>query len=452
MQIGREEIQSFHATGFDFDSRSGVVNLRYSLSSIHFEELIDLGGPLRLDPSQEHAFERVLRLLHAAAGTSYYKAAAPPVVSIESGPLTPAEHALISALYDKGLREFAFRNGLQIPLDIELRATIEDSKPGTSASGPGPALAVPIGGGKDSIVLVEALKDQTPVLVAVNASPAALRISRQSGLELVRIERRLDESLVDLNRNGALNGHVPVTAIVSLAVVAAGYAHGYSTTVMALEGSADEATRMVNGCDVNHQWSKTSEFESALRAVLLGISPQIRYGSALRRLSELEIAAAFARMSGYHHSFRSCNRAFSLSDPFDGWCCNCPKCRFVYLMLATVMESEELTRIFGKDLFSDPDQSQGFCDLLETDRKPFECVGTLEESVTAFREVIASGQSNGSPVLDAVAPLLEERAKAEDSTGAGATDPRRRTPEEVLDTVKKDSREVGGRAELVPRT
>jgi UDP-N-acetyl-alpha-D-muramoyl-L-alanyl-L-glutamate epimerase len=444
MDIRREEIESFHATDFDFDPSSGTVYLRYRFSpELRFEERFELGGPLRLDAGEQEGFERILRLLHAAAGTSYYKAFAPRIVSLESGPLTASEHRLVSDLYDKGLREFAFTNRLDVPLDVDVQvhAAPGSPEPNTSvrAAGPGGGIAVPIGGGKDSIVVLEALRGldglADPIPVAVNPAPAAMRIAEVSGLELVPIKRMLDPKLFELNRAGALNGHVPVTAIVSLAVIAAGYAHGYATTVMSLESSADEPTRRIGSTEINHQWSKSSEFEYALKEILTEISTGIRYGSALRDLSELDVASCFAGMTKYHQIFRSCNRAFALDGGVDGWCNDCPKCRFVFLMLATSLDPGELVHIFGADLFRTPGQIQGFRDLLDTERKPFECVGTLAESISAFNEVIRSGRFVGAVVLDDVAPLLESRREL---PGEGTSEPheRRRSPDEVLDAVR----------------
>ena len=122
MRFRREEIESFHATDYDIDARTGTVLLRYAFSAgssptgppnpLAFEERIHLGGPLHLDAGQQGSFEHLVRLLHAVAGTSYYKAAAPPIVSIDSGPLTSSELLFVHHVYDKGLREFAYKNGL----------------------------------------------------------------------------------------------------------------------------------------------------------------------------------------------------------------------------------------------------------------------------------------------------------------------------------------------------
>ena len=144
-------------------------------------------------------------------------------------------------LYDKGLREFAFRNELEIPRSV--RIDVPQAPTSSPATSPPPGLAVAVGGGKDSIVVVEALRSRRPLLVNVHGHPAARRTADAAGLDLVVLGRAVDPALIDLNRSGALNGHVPVTAIVSLLLVAAGFVHRYDTTVLSLERSVDEPTR-----------------------------------------------------------------------------------------------------------------------------------------------------------------------------------------------------------------
>lgn len=441
MPFRPDEVTRFRLTGFAIDAEAGTVRLGYAFDDDRhvFRERIDFGalGPLVADggAAAGAGFARVVRLLHLAAGVSYYKAAAPDVIAVETGPLTDLERRFVHDLYDKGLREFAWRNGLPLArrLVIEDLAYARPAAAPTEVPAPLPGIGIPVGGGKDSAVVVEALRGDRPTLLSVNGHPAARRVAAAAGLPLAVVRRTLDPRLLELNGQGARNGHVPITAIVSLVAIAAGYRLGYDTTVMALEGSADEPTRTGpaapastgtggptdavdhgdsgaggtpdDAVPVNHQWSKSSEFERSLTEVLAAsVGPGVRYRSVMRTTGELDIAAAFATLRRYHHAFVSCNRAFTQSGGTDGWCGHCPKCRFVFLSLATVMAPADLTGIFGADLLADPGQVEGFRDLFEEGRKPFECVGTRAESLLAVAVLGQRPEWAAHPVVAALAP------------------------------------------------
>jgi len=428
----------FRITSFEADPAGPGAVLRYALDDEHvFEERIAFGGRgVELSPGARAGFEAVVRLLHLAAGVSYYKTAAPRRIVVETGALSPAESRFLHGIYDSGMREFAYRNGLAVPLDLDVSTAGAGDRPhGTPAiEAPPPGTAVPVGGGKDSIVVLEALKhlDPPPVLVSINSSPAVERIASISGLGLFAIERRIDPLLLELNRQGAMNGHVPVTAIVCLLAVAGGYVRGYDTTVMATEASADAPTRVdspsrvgggpprsdsmagpAGGVEINHQWSKSAEFETLLGEALRdSVHSSVRCVSVLRRFTELEITGAFATLTPYLSSFRSCNRAFRISDPFDGWCADCPKCRFVFLALAPFLGRRELVQIFGTDMLDDVTQVEGFSDMLDPRRKPFECVGTVEEVFEAFGRLLADPSWSGAVVVEHVRKRIGERGPA----------------------------------------
>jgi hypothetical protein len=214
-----------------------------------------------------------------------------------------------------------------------------------------------------------------------------IELANQTGLELLVVRRRLSPQLGVLNRSGALNGHVPITALISLIAVVGSFLYGYDAIVMAIERSASEETVVVDGVPVNHQYSKSLDFEVLVQELISGfIDPDLRYGSALRPYSELAIARAFARLTGYHATFCSCNTAFrQTAGADDGWCGNCPKCRFVGLMLAPFLTPDAVRSIVGRDMFADPDQIRGFAALMSNDDKPFECVGERRESAAAMR-------------------------------------------------------------------
>ncbi len=379
----------FRVLGRTFDRPSGTVSLRYALDDrIDFVETITFETPFDPDgPPGGPGLERALLHLHIAAGTSYYKAAAPPAVVVEGEGLDPSEHAFHTHLYDHGLREFAVTNGLPVPRSVAIGPVLGHRRPPPSRRGGPGGLVVPIGGGKDSMVLIEAVTDLRPRLFAVNPHPLVLDLARRTGLELIVVRRRLDPGLAPLNASGALNGHVPITAIVSLIAVVGSFLYGYDSIAMAVERSASEETVLVEGVPVNHQYSKSIEFERLLADLIVtSVDPGLSYGSALRPYSELDIARAFAGLPDYHDAFCSCNAAFRLSAAAgDRWCGRCPKCRFVALMLAPFLGREEVSDIIGADLFADGAQIAGFADLMSDEDKPFECVGERRESAAALR-------------------------------------------------------------------
>jgi len=405
-----DSYRSFRIVGRDFDPTTRTITLRYGLDDrVSFAETITFETPPTGAPDPTGpGFERALLHLHVAAGTSYYKTAAPPEVVIEGESLSQLELDLHHHLYDEGLREFAVTNGLAVPRPVTVvagRGVAGHVVPPEGALAPG--LVVPIGGGKDSMVLIEAVRHLRPRLFAVNPHPLVLRLADEAGLELVVVRRRLDPGLAALHAAGARNGHVPITAIVSLIAVVGAFVHGYDTVAMAVERSASEETVSVDGVPVNHQYSKSREFEELLAAlVATSIAPELTYGSALRPYSELAISRAFAGTGRYRGTFCSCNAAYrQRAGADDRWCGHCPKCRFVGLMLAPFLEPAELTAIIGTDLFADPGQVEGFAALMSDADKPFECVGERRESAAALRLLSERPAWRDSVVVTALAPV-----------------------------------------------
>jgi UDP-N-acetyl-alpha-D-muramoyl-L-alanyl-L-glutamate epimerase len=405
-------VGAFRVTDRVYDRASRTLVLRYRFDEgPSFEETITFETPPTGHPTTSGpGFGRALLHLHIAAGTSYYKAAAPATVLVEGEALSPAETEFHRHLYDDGLREFAVTNRLPVPRPVTVRslgppAPAHAHVPAlVSADRPG-GVVVPIGGGKDSMVLITALAELSPRLFAVNPHPRVVALAGQTGLDLVVIRRRLSSNLTELNRAGALNGHVPITAIVSLIAVVGSFIYGYDTIAMAVERSASEETVMVDGVAVNHQYSKSAEFEAELRALVASaIDPSVTYGSALRPYSELAIARSFSRLTQFHATFCSCNTIFrQTAEAEDGWCGDCPKCRFVALMLAPFLDPAAVTAIIGRDLFADPGQTPGFAALMSDQDKPFECVGERRETAAALRILASRPEWRDAPVVRALA-------------------------------------------------
>ena len=380
---------------FRFVRRSyadGVAELVYAFDQ--GEELIErvrFPAPPALTPERKRAFDAALKLLHYIAGVSYYKAGVPPKIDVADGPLDDATADLLDALYLHGLAEFAYRNGL------DLRGRIAFPRSG-EPSGKAQAHAlhlpkrtlVPIGGGKDSLVAAEAIKQigGEATAVWVGNSPLIAACAERTGLPTLNVQRELAPGLFELNRLGAWNGHIPVTAVNSAILAVAAVLYGFDSIAFANERSASAATLEYEGQQVNHQWSKGYAFERMFSDWLhTHVASDLDYCSLLRPYSELAITRAFAKLTPYFDVFSSCNRNFKIlgPKPADRWCGQCPKCHFVFLALAPFLPKPRLLAIFGRNLLDDETQAAGFDALLEYhDHKPFECVGEGAEARAAM--------------------------------------------------------------------
>ena len=408
-------IRAFRAVSWRFDEATGVATFEYALAAdAHewtFTEQVSF-APAVLTPPRRAVVDRLLKHLFVACGISYFKAAAPPVVRIEQGCFTDAEIAFHCLVIEKGLGEYCFHN------EIELLHPRFDFQPALSAPEPIRGLGldrgplIPVGGGKDSCVTVEAWRSDAPTLITVNRYPVIQDVIDASALPDLLVRRTIDPRLFELNGVGALNGHVPITSIVSLCVLVAAVIRGHGQVVMSNERSASEGNVVYRGAEINHQWSKSAEFEAGLQSVLAAITPEVTWNSYLRPWSELAIVDRFVRTGArYLDVFSSCNAAFRL-DPTrrtTRWCGTCPKCQFVFLALATALDRAAVERIFGADLFT-TSPVKGFEALLGlADWKPFECVGESGECRVALRIVAEREDWSSHPVVVALAGAVRAR-------------------------------------------
>lgn len=239
---------------------------------------------------------------------------------------------------------------------------------------------IPVGGGKDSIVTLELLKEKKKEnnVLLINPTIAAkdsVHIAGYNEEDIILIKRYLDPTLLKLNEEGFLNGHIPLSAEFAFISILTAALKGKKYIVLSNEASANEPT--ILGTNINHQYSKSFEFEKDFNNyVHKYITNNINYFSFLRPWKEIKIAYEFSKHKKYFSAFRSCNRGSKENI----WCCTCPKCLFVYIILAPFLEHSELIQIFGKDLLDDENLLPIFKKLIgETSIKPFECVGTIEE-------------------------------------------------------------------------
>ena len=369
---------------------AGVAELVYAFDDgPEMVERIRYPDAPAIPDTRRPALDAALRLLHGIAGVSYYKAGIPPEIRYDSAPPDAATADLLELVYEQGLGEFAYQNKLDLHGRIRFPrdgAKLPDAKP----LGLPRRTLVPIGGGKDSLVTVELLRAaQEPLTAAwVGNSELIRACAERTQLPLLNPGRELSPVLFELNRRGAWNGHIPVTAINSAILVLAAVVYGHDAIAFSNERSASSATLESDGREVNHQWSKGWAFEQAFAAyVRANVAADLDYFSMLRPLSELAVTRLFARLVQYHDAFSSCNRNFRIlgERPESRWCGQCPKCHFVFLALAPFVAKPQLTTIFGRNLLDDAALAPAFDALLEWHaHKPFECVGEGRESRAAL--------------------------------------------------------------------
>ncbi len=318
---------------------------------------------------------------------SYWKSCCSPKVIIKPAYLNATQILWWKHLYFQGLGEFFYLNA--IPLDpdgfMDLSADSDTILPLVHVETENKAL-IPVGGGKDSVVTLELLKGRMEVLpLIMNPRKATIDTVLQAEMAadaFLKIQRTIHPKLLELNKQGYLNGHTPFSALLAFVTVFAAALTGSKYILLSNESSANEST--VADSTVNHQYSKSFEFERDFRSYISRfVSKDIEYLSFLRPLSELQIAFLFSKLENHHFSFRSCN----VGSKKDVWCGKCAKCLFTYIVLSPFIEPEKLNRIYGGDLYNDVTLLKEFKELTGlAETKPFECVGTIDEVHVAVVE------------------------------------------------------------------
>lgn len=418
----KNQVSRFRFVRCDFAADTGVARLVYAFDDgPELTETVTVpGAPFQLEGERAAAVQRALQLLHLIAGVSYYKAAVPEQVSIDSYAIDADTAALVEEVYLNGLGEFAYRNGLNLRGRFKLPASL----PSAGASAPKLNLnhhaLVAIGGGKDSLVSIEALRNAgvAETVTWIGGSQLIRACAERTGLPTLNIGRTLAPELFELNRQGAWNGHIPVTAVNSAIMVLAALVQGMDQVVFSNERSASYGSQIAGTGEVNHQWSKGWAFEKAFgEYVQQHVAADLNYYSLLRPLSELAVARQFAKTDFYDAHFSSCNRNFHIlgERPVNRWCGVCPKCHFVFLALAPFMPKTRLVRIFGRNLLDDSEQAGGYDALLEfQDHKPFECVGEGKESRAAMATLATRPEWKEDALVKRFASLIQPTLAADE--------------------------------------
>lgn len=387
----------------------GTASFRYRLGDLSFVERLEF-GPVPAAALGTLALDKLLDLTALVLGTSYYKLRAPFVLSAPDLRLTEQERAFVIDVYENGLGEFYARNGLRRFGRLTLQCRTD------SRAMPRPVLSrralLPIGGGKDSLVSVALLEAAGIPFSPFSVNPRGPIVSSvdRIGRPPVYVQRHLDPAMIRLGKEpGYYNGHVPSTAINSMIAAIAAVLFSYDRIVLSNERSASEGNMVWDGREVNHQYSKSLAFEERIADMLAGATGgALGHFSLLRPYSEAKIARLFARTTRFDDVFSSCNRNFR----YDGhsgplWCGECPKCHFVFLMLAPAMDKARLVGIFGADLLDRPANEASFRELTGlAGQKPWECVGEILEAAASLWQLTRQAEWAGDAVVAALAPDL----------------------------------------------
>lgn len=386
----RNKYDTFLYEGYDIEDKNNKIIITY-----HFNvpNLTTYNPAIEIQKCPINSFTKYL-IFHIGLVEliSYWKATCSKNVIIKAGYINDEQISWFKKLYYYGLGELFYTNGIEANYDDFMNITCVIDKENIDIPDyKGIGNLIPIGGGKDSNVTLELLSNDLDINSAyiINAKEVTLECAKVAGYpqeKIITIKRTIDKNLIQLNKLGFINGHTPFSALVAFTSFLNAYINNKKYIVLSNESSANESN--VEGTKINHQYSKTYEFENDFNNYTkkyFGID--IKYFSLLRPLSEYQIAMLFSKYEKYHKIFKSCNVG-SKKEPWT-WCGNCPKCLFVFIILSPFLYKEKLMNIFGTDLYENKDLLKTFIELTGySNNKPFECVGTYEEVRYAITKVI----------------------------------------------------------------
>jgi len=418
-----KKFDTFVFESFQFDKEKLRAKFYYSFDNWReiFEEIIDFKcewfdiDENILGSNDDSILNNFLFQLHLALGISYYKLFPTKTLEIKSWYLDDDQIEFWEKFYINGLGEFFITNNIDpnglvkfvnagSAVSIE-ELTIRNNYIESSKNFIEWKSLLLWWGGKDSIVSYSILKNKKKLDLFVFGKIDSIKekTSEITGEKVLLVKRTLSKNIFTLNKQWYYNGHVPITGIIAFVTFVVGYRYWYSNIILSNEASASESNTDWKWISVNHQYSKSLEFEQDLLHYSQNyISKWIKYFSLLRGMYEYKIASIFAQQKEFFQEFSSCNWNFKITNlpPARGgypkgergkklWCCECEKCAFVYLILSPFLEEKELINIFWENLFEKESLVKTFRELIWLEKyKPFECVWTYEECLLSAKKVI----------------------------------------------------------------
>lgn len=392
----REKYPIFEYNSYSVEETENEIKVVYNFSIpglVEFNPKWSFPKPqgLNLSEQAKEILDRAIFNLGMVEVVSYLKATCSPTLIVKAGNLNEEQINWYKKLYINGLGEFFYTNNIVDAMNINTFLDIKAKDNEESAKVIDLDLKgnlIPVGGGKDSALSLEVLSGKNNVCYIINPRGASYECAKIAGYDEEKIytpKRVLDKNIIELNKQGFLNGHTPFSAIVAFSSYISAIITGKKHIVLSNEASANEAN--VAGTNINHQYSKSIEFENDFREYVekhIAIDGP-NYFSLLRPLSEWQIVRGFAKKPKYFEIFKSCN----VGSKEDIWCENCPKCLYVYIMLAAILDEQDMNKIFKTNMLDNEKLIDIFNGLVYPDYdKPFECVGTKDEINLSINMII----------------------------------------------------------------
>lgn len=386
-----KKFSKFYFKSFDFDINSFKAKFYYCFDNEKFfEEIIDFNSnvfEIRKDLDKK-IIENMLFHIHIALWISYYKLYPTKKIIVESGFLDDYQINFWNKFYINWLWEFFYKNKINPNWLINFINKNEKKYKKYNFLVDNKSL-VAIWWWKDSIVTIEILKKQKidfDLVVFWKIDKLKQYTSNVSEKKILNIKRQLSQNLFELNNIWYYNWHIPITWIIAFVLQFSCYLYKYKNIILSNERSANFENTIWKWIKINHQYSKSLEFEKDFfQYVNKYISSDLKYFSILRWLYETKIAELFSELwKKYFKYFSSCNNNFKINNlPIEKtvfWCNNCPKCIFVFIILRPYITKNEMFEIFWEDLYERDDLENLFRKLLWISWiKPFECVWEAEE-------------------------------------------------------------------------
>lgn len=395
----RKEYPEFYYESFNYKEEAGNLKISFVFKSndIVFRpkiiiENINHSTYLALD---KKVIDNLVFNLGMIELFSYWKIFCSPKIIVNAGYLDKRQIEWWKDLLLNGMGQYFFENKIDFTKNNFITISCNSEKKDYTISGfiTSNGILLPIGGGKDSAVSIEISKKTGNNITCLTLNPTknATKMIKVSGLDSgIVCKRKIEEKLLELNRKGYLNGHTPFVGYLSFLSVLCATIFDKKYIVFSNEKSSNEGNTIFKEREINHQYSKTFDFEKKFRNYSQKyLSSEIEYLSLLRPLYEIQIARLFSKNPQYFDIFLSCNESqktySGTKQKLGNWCGECSKCLFVFIILSPFLSKQEIMDIFKKDMFEDKGLIGILQELIDEKKvKPLECVGTRNESIAGL--------------------------------------------------------------------